>query len=106
MPALRTISEFVTTRERVGRNMRPRRQAVRLEGAWRRPMSTALNEGSAKIYQFPVGGRAALGGRGLGETKEIDQDTPRVNEPLCSDSWYHEEAIRESQPGFRPFWER
>jgi hypothetical protein len=69
-------------------------------------MSTALNEGSAKIYQFPVGGRAALGGRSLRETKAIDQDTPRVNEALCSDSWYHEEAIRESQPGFKPLWER
>jgi len=69
-------------------------------------MSTGLNQGSAKIYQFPAGGRAALGGRRYGETKAIDQYTPRANEVLCSGSWYHEEAIRESQPGYKPFWER
>jgi len=69
-------------------------------------MSTNLNQGSAKIYQFPAGGRAALGGRRYGEAKPIDQHTPRVNEALCSGSWYHEEAIRESQPGFKPLWER
>ena len=32
-------------------------------------MNTSLNHGSAKIYQFPAGGRAALGGRRLEETK-------------------------------------
>lgn len=69
-------------------------------------MNTNLNQGSAKIYQFPAGGRAALGGRRYGETKPIDPYTPRVNEALCSGSWYHEEAIRESQPGFKPLWER
>ena len=64
------------------------------------------SEGSAKIYPFPAGGRAALGDRRSGETKSIDQSTPRVNEALCSGSWYHEEAIRESQPSYKPFWER
>jgi hypothetical protein len=65
-----------------------------------------LNQGSAKIYQFPLGGRAALGGRRFGETKPVDQYAPRLNEALCSGSWYHEEAIRESQPGFKTDWER
>jgi len=69
-------------------------------------MSTDLNCGSAKIYQFPAGGRAARGGRRFGESKPVDQHTPGVNEALCSDSWYHEEAIRQSQPEFKPFWER
>jgi Protein of unknown function (DUF2735) len=69
-------------------------------------MGTTLNQGSAKIYQFPAGGRAALGGRRYGETTAIDQYTPRTNEVLCSGSWYHEEAIRESQPGYKSFWER
>ena len=32
-------------------------------------MNTGVNQGSAKIYQFPAGGRAALGGRRYGETK-------------------------------------
>jgi Protein of unknown function (DUF2735) len=66
-------------------------------------MNTSLNEGSATIYQFPAGGRAALGGRRYGEAKSsIDQNTLRLNETVSSGSWYHEEAIRESVPGFKP----
>ena len=37
-------------------------------------MNTGLSQGSAKIYQFPAGGRAALGGRRYGETKTTDTD--------------------------------
>ena len=59
-------------------------------------MSAIHNEGSAKIYQFPAGGRAALGGRRYGEAKPA-VDTPRVNEAICSGSWYHEEAIQEEK---------
>jgi uncharacterized protein DUF2735 len=69
-------------------------------------MNTNLNQGSARIYQFPAGGRAALGGSNARKAKPVDQYTPRANEALCSDSWYHEEAIRESQPSFKPSWER
>ena len=32
-------------------------------------MNTSLNHGSAKIYQFPVGGRSALAGRRYEEAK-------------------------------------
>jgi uncharacterized protein DUF2735 len=61
-------------------------------------MNTSFNHGSAKIYQFPAGGRAALGGRHHGETKPaIDQKMPRVNEAICSGSWYHEAAIQEEK---------
>ena len=67
-------------------------------------MNTNWNHGSAKIYQFPVGGRAALGAH-HGETKPIER-TPYAGEAVCSDSWYHEEAIRQSTPAFKPFWER
>jgi hypothetical protein len=68
-------------------------------------MSAILNQGSAKIYQFPTGGRAALGGRSYAEAKTTIEDTPRVNETVCSGSWYHEEAISEAVPGFKPTWE-
>ena len=62
-------------------------------------MNTSFNQESAKIYQFPAGGRAALGGRRYGEDKSaIDQHTPRNNETICSGSWYHEEAIQEDKP--------
>jgi hypothetical protein len=64
-------------------------------------MNTDFNQGSAKIYQFPAGGRAALGGRRYGEAKSAI-DTPRVNETISSGSWYHEEAIQEANPNFKP----
>jgi Protein of unknown function (DUF2735) len=60
-------------------------------------MNSSLNHGSAKIYQFPPGGRAALGGRRYDEAKPV-AETPHVNEAACSGSWYHEAAIRESKP--------
>jgi len=62
-------------------------------------MNSSLNHGSATIYQFPAGGRAALGGRRHDETRPAaDQGSPHVNETACSGSWYHEAAIQESKP--------
>ena len=59
-----------------------------------------LNEGSAKIYQFPNGGPVALGGRRYGETKAVTEFAePAVNLADCSGSWYHAAAIKESNPG-------
>jgi Protein of unknown function (DUF2735) len=66
-------------------------------------MNTSLNHGSAKIYQFPAGGRAALGGRRYGETTPTSERTSEpVYEIICSGSWYHQEAIDEAKPA----WER
>jgi hypothetical protein len=62
-------------------------------------MNSSLNHGSAKIYQFPPGGRAALGGCRYDEAKPV-AETPHVNEAACSGSWYHEAAIQESKPGW------
>jgi len=60
------------------------------------PSSTQV---SAKIYQFPAGGRAALGGRSYGDAKADDLATsPRLNEAICSEAWYHQAAIEESKP--------
>ncbi|MEK9280137.1 MULTISPECIES: DUF2735 domain-containing protein [unclassified Bradyrhizobium] len=62
-------------------------------------INNGLSEGSAKIYQFPVGGRAALGGRRYGETRlPADHVSRPVSESICSDSWYHQEAIDEAKP--------
>jgi len=62
-------------------------------------MNTSLNYGSAKIYQFPAGGRAALGGRRLEDTKTVtDLASSRVSEIVYGSSWYHEAAIQESKP--------
>ena len=61
-------------------------------------INTRVNEGSARIYQFPAGGRAALGGRRYGETKAAtDFAAPAVNLADCSGSWYHAAAVEDEK---------
>ena len=59
-------------------------------------MNTGLSEGSAKIYQFPTGGRAALEGRRYGENKMAEITAQPVNIADCSGSWYHAAAIQDA----------
>ena len=61
-------------------------------------MNTGVNQGSARIYQFPTGGRAALGGRRYGEAK-TEFAAPQANLAACSDSWYHAAAIEDEKSG-------
>jgi hypothetical protein len=70
-------------------------------------MTIGLNQESALIYQFPTGGRAALGGRRYGDTKP-NQDAANApsNVEACSGSWYHAAAIEESKSKPKPTWER
>ena len=67
-------------------------------------MTMSLNQGTtARIYQFPAGGRQALGGRRYDESKATtDFAAPRMPEVNCSGSWYHQAAIDEAKPA----WER
>jgi len=58
-------------------------------------MNPSFHQGSAKIYQFPVGGRASLGIR-RNETPSI-ADAPRVTEVACGSGWYHEAAIEDAK---------
>ena len=61
-------------------------------------LNTGSSQGSATIYQFPAGGRAALGGRRYGETNTVtDFAAPAVILADCSGSWYHAAAIQESK---------
>jgi hypothetical protein len=54
-------------------------------------MNRNPSQESARIYQFPAGGRAALG------VKRREEFTPaRVHEAAVGESWYHEAAIREA----------
>ncbi|NOJ48151.1 DUF2735 domain-containing protein [Bradyrhizobium archetypum] len=62
-------------------------------------INTGLSQGSAKIYQFPEGGRAALGGRRYGETTAAEFAAQAVNLADCSDSWYHAAAIEDEKSG-------
>jgi hypothetical protein len=59
-------------------------------------MTSIAPRETAKIYQFPPGGRAALRtGRPL--PKPIDEMQAAVaNRAVVGGSWYHEEAIRET----------
>jgi hypothetical protein len=62
-------------------------------------MNTNFNQGSARIYQFPVGGRSALGGRRQDEIKtSADQILSRATEVAFGGAWYHDAAIQESKP--------
>jgi hypothetical protein len=61
-------------------------------------LNTGLNQGSAKIYQFPAGGRAALAGRRYGETR-TELAAPAVNLADGCDSWYHAAAIEDEKTG-------
>jgi Protein of unknown function (DUF2735) len=62
-------------------------------------MNTSLNHGTAKIYQFPAGGRSALGGRRYEEASTAtDLASSRVSEVAVGGAWYHDAAIQESKP--------
>jgi hypothetical protein len=61
-------------------------------------MNTGASQGSARIYQFPTGGRAALGGRRYGEAK-TEFAAPPANLTACGDSWYHAAAIEDEKSG-------
>ena len=70
-------------------------------------MATSLNQESARIYQFPAGGRAALGGRHYGEAPPTQDATAILGSTVaCSGSWYHAAAIEESKSTSKPTWER
>jgi hypothetical protein len=62
-------------------------------------MNTSFNQGSARIYQFPVGGRSALGGLRYDEIKtSADLELSRVSQVAIGGAWYHDAAIQESKP--------
>ena len=62
-------------------------------------LNTGTNQETAKIYQFPAGGRSATGGRRYDDTTNAsDLASSRVSEVACSDAWYHEAAIQEAKP--------
>ena len=62
-------------------------------------MNTSMNQGSARIYQFPAGGRAALEGRRSNEAKALaDLTLSRAAEIAVGGAWYHDAAIQDSKP--------
>ena len=62
-------------------------------------MNTGFHQESARIYQFPVGGRSAIAGRRYeGAKPTADLGPSRVNEVAVGGAWYHDAAIQESKP--------
>jgi hypothetical protein len=62
-------------------------------------MNTSMNHGSARIYQFPAGGRAALAGRRYDEARAVaDLAMSRAAEVAVGGAWYHDAAIQDSKP--------
>jgi hypothetical protein len=61
-------------------------------------MTENLHRQSAKIYEFPRGGRASLHGHRL--VKQAAAIVPvgrRVSRIEFGDAWYHEAAIQEAE---------
>ena len=70
-------------------------------------MNTSLNHGSARIYQFPAGGRSGVTARRQNETQaQADLASAIVSEVDCSGSWYHQEAINAAMQEPKPGQER
>jgi hypothetical protein len=64
----------------------------------RRAMGTVLSQGSAKIIQFPVGGRRAVAARRDEADLAADAKSSRMSGDVSgSAAWYHEAAIQESK---------
>ncbi len=64
-------------------------------------MRSEPNMESAKIYQFPVGGRAGFKGfrkDAVSKVQAVSAQTTHVD----FDSWYHQEAISESSDADKP----
>ena len=56
-------------------------------------MTQGHNRGSAKIYQFPVGGRAGARVRGDDGEQSASHAPQHFAKAACGSAWYHEEAI-------------
>jgi len=59
-------------------------------------MTQTSQFGTAKIYQFPQGGRAALADRRDPAKRVVEFAKARAATVAAGDCWYHEEAIREA----------
>jgi uncharacterized protein DUF2735 len=62
-------------------------------------MNTSFHHGSAKIYQFPVRARPAVGVRHEETKAAIDIHSPRIVTTACGSGWYHEAAIEAERTG-------
>lgn len=59
-------------------------------------MDMNAQQASAKIYQFPVGGRAAVDGGRQNAKASGDPAVQRIPKTVAGSGWYHEAAIQEA----------
>jgi hypothetical protein len=59
-------------------------------------MTTNTEQRSARIYQFPVGGRAAYGGQREGNPSAAAKVETTMPIMSYGSAWYHDQAIQEA----------
>ena len=64
---------------------------------WRRTLTASAYRESATIYQFPKGGRAALGGRRDEANAAETLAVSRIARAASGGAWYHEEAVQQAE---------
>lgn len=64
-------------------------------------MAESRTRETAKIYQFPIRGRATEADRSYGARKAAELATSRVAYAECGSSWYHEAALRDAESSHR-----
>jgi hypothetical protein len=57
-------------------------------------MTTSTYRESAKIYQFPSRGRAALSGQHEAAVPAVDNLPPALPNAIYGSNWYHDVAIQ------------
>ncbi|ODN70471.1 DUF2735 domain-containing protein [Methylobrevis pamukkalensis] len=60
-------------------------------------MATSVYRGSAKIYEFPAGGRAAFAARNLQDKPAAQADMPVTCDAAFGGAWYHDAAMAEEK---------
>ncbi len=62
-------------------------------------MNTTLHRETAKIYEFPIGGRAAFNtARRLSQASVEALASARSAKVVYGGNWYHEEALEDVDP--------
>jgi hypothetical protein len=60
-------------------------------------MTTNYPHQTAKIYQFPIGGRTAAGSLRKDTKSAAELLSQRVAHTACGEGWYHEAAIQDAK---------
>lgn len=64
-------------------------------------MTAIVQRETAKIYEFPVGGRAGRPGRLGGHfgLSKLEREFAELPATVYGDGWYHDEAIADDRAG-------